>query len=191
MARRGVWAAGLLRGVDWLLGAALVGFVLCQLFVGFLPRTGEYRVARELTGSMRPTIPVGAMIIDRPLRADRLKDHEVISFHRAGELQTTTHRVISVRRDGGTILVRTRGDANNVADTQTITFGAQQRVWRTAAVVPTWISTIVFDVVNRGWRLLLSLLPMTLFVWWLRSRSRSGVQATGPRGRLIGFRGTR
>ena len=182
----GAWARRLVGGGECLLGAALAVVLLCQLFVGVLPRTGEYRVARELTGSMRPTIAVGSMIIYRPLAGDALKRREIISFHRPGDVQTITHRIVSIRRSGSTVIARTRGDANNVVDRTPVTFGVHQTVWRVTTAVPEWIGSIVLNLASYGWRLELSLVPLAIALTWLRSQLPE--PSPRPRSRVRGWR---
>ncbi|MCU1528652.1 MAG: peptidase signal peptidase [Frondihabitans sp.] len=71
------------------------------------------------TGSMSPTIPTGAIAIERPLAATDITKGQVITVPVPGEQLPVTHRVVSVTPDpkvpGGRIVVL-KGDANATAD---------------------------------------------------------------------------
>lgn len=74
------------------------------------------------TGSMSPTMPVGALAVVVPMAADRVVVGDVVTVTRADRPLPVTHRVVSVNADpslgeGGAVL-RLRGDANAVADPQ-------------------------------------------------------------------------
>lgn len=75
-----------------------------------------------LTGSMRPTFAPGDAVITRPVAVDRLRPGMVIEAVPPGESAPYAHRVISVRRQAGTVVVRTRGDANSAPDPWRDTF---------------------------------------------------------------------
>jgi signal peptidase len=158
----------LLRALTVFVTSAIVATIVCKATVKLLPATGQVRVAHELTGSMRPAIPVGGLILYRPIQATRLKPRDVISFHRTGYVETVTHRVVSVSRSGATIDVVTRGDANNADDSQTATFARHETVWRVAHVLPAWVGAVVFALVSHGTPLVLSLLPLALLLPWIR-----------------------
>ena len=97
-----------------LLGA-LVVVVLLVSTLG--PRVLPYRTFTVLSGSMEPTIPVGSLIVDRPVDASELAAGDVVTFHPPGHGdKLVSHRVVRVEEtDKGRFLV-TRGDANGVND---------------------------------------------------------------------------
>ena len=70
-----------------------------------------YRMYAVRTGSMAPTYPTGALIIDAPARSRTPVVGDVITFRTIDGL--VTHRVHSREPQG----LRTKGDANPAADT--------------------------------------------------------------------------
>lgn len=92
-------------------------FALLALFmVGtFLPDSVGYHVRVVQTGSMEPTIPVGAVVVVRPAAHYGVDD--VITFQRLGEEEATTHRIVKDEVIEGSIKYTVQGDANNAPDT--------------------------------------------------------------------------
>jgi signal peptidase I len=89
----------------------------------------------EQSGSMRPAIAPGDLVIVRTVHADALAVGDVVSFHddtRAGAL--ITHRVTAVHRDGDLLAVATLGDANNAGEHWVAAPDAQ--LGRAVVVVP-------------------------------------------------------
>ncbi|MDI6105792.1 signal peptidase I [Actinoplanes sp. NEAU-A12] len=67
-----------------------------------------------LTGSMRPAVEPGDVVVTSPLRADRIRGGSVIRFHVPGRPgRAVLHRIVEVTDDG---LLITKGDANATAD---------------------------------------------------------------------------
>ena len=73
-----------------------------------------YRMYAVRTGSMSPTYPTGALIIDAPARSRTPAVGDVLTFRTIDGL--VTHRVHSREPQG----LRTKGDANPAADTWVI-----------------------------------------------------------------------
>lgn len=75
---------------------------------------------RVVTGSMEPTIPVGALILTREVPIDTLEIGDVVSFaskdaYMRGSI--ITHRVVEIETSSaGQVFLTTRGDANSVSD---------------------------------------------------------------------------
>lgn len=67
-----------------------------------------------LSGSMQPLIPTGAVVYTR--KQDNYLPNDIISFETAGK--TVTHRIINVTKKDNLTYYQTRGDANNVADSE-------------------------------------------------------------------------
>ena len=82
-----------------------------------LPIKNNYQILTVMSGSMQPTIPIGALVAVKPASSYQVLD--IITFHPAEatkKSETTTHRIISVSDKGGTKVYQTKGDVNNVAD---------------------------------------------------------------------------
>ncbi len=101
--------------LSWLVilavGALLAVAVVVPRIVGATPYT-------ILTGSMRPGLPPGTLVVARPVDVDRIGVGDVITYQlRSGEPTVVTHRVIAQGLDGlGQPIFRTRGDANPSPD---------------------------------------------------------------------------
>lgn len=94
--------------------AGFVALVLAPVVIGWRPYT-------VLTGSMRPGIQPGDVVMDRPIPITRAHVGEVVTFSdptRHGEL--VTHRIRSISHQEGLTNVETRGDANNTSERWTI-----------------------------------------------------------------------
>jgi len=91
-----------------------LGFLLAVLiFVLFplLPIKNNYSLRMVTSGSMRPTIKTGAVVMVKPALSYKVRD--IITFQNgSGEKDVVTHRIIN--RQGDEFI--TQGDANNVAD---------------------------------------------------------------------------
>jgi signal peptidase len=65
-----------------------------------------------LTGSMRPGIQPGDVVVVRPVPTDELKVGDVIAYLPPAHTTPVLHRIVSIDSSG----LVTKGDANNVAD---------------------------------------------------------------------------
>jgi len=165
-----------------LLAAALV--VLAVVGVG--PLTGRYRLATVLSGSMAPQMPVGSVAVLVPEDPAAVRVGDVITFQApTPDHRTVTHRVVEVIEGGHHPVLRTKGDANPVADPWTARLDGS-RAWRRVAVVPgagTVIRLLRSPTVHRltvqvGPAVLLA--SMLLAIWWpgrLSRRRRAAVLA--------------
>jgi len=121
-------AAALLRAV--LFFVTIVVIVLC---VG--PVTGRYRTLTVLSGSMRPWMKPGDIVVDTPMRASDLREGQIITYHLPGGNRTlVTHRVVRIIKAGEHPVIETKGDANNAKDP--VAQLDESRLWRARLVVP-------------------------------------------------------
>jgi signal peptidase len=83
-----------------------------------LPRLGGGTPYTVLTGSMRPAMPPGTMVVVRPRPADEVRVGDVVTYQlESGRPEVVTHRVVAVGLDGaGHRIFRTQGDANDTPD---------------------------------------------------------------------------
>jgi signal peptidase I len=77
---------------------------------------GWWRLDVVLSGSMRPTFAPGDLLILKPEPLRDVRVGQIVAFVPPGRNYVETHRVIEVQRVKGETIVRTKGDANNVAD---------------------------------------------------------------------------
>jgi signal peptidase I len=101
--------------LSWLVILGIAAVVAISVLV---PRVAGATPYAVLTGSMRPSMPVGTMVVVRPLGAERIRIGDVITYQLAsGRPEVVTHRVVALGVDGaGRRIFRTQGDANEVAD---------------------------------------------------------------------------
>lgn len=139
--RRGRHRAGARSGWSRLVSAvstllfATALLALLSMTVG--PRVFGYRTATMLTGSMAPGIVPGDVIVDTQEPVNRVAIGQIITYHIPVEdHRVESHRVIWVGHDkAGHVLIRTKGDANPIADPWTAQLGTGP-VWRVRGVVP-------------------------------------------------------
>jgi signal peptidase len=83
-----------------------------------IPRVTGSTPYTVLTGSMRPGMPPGSLVVTKPLEAGKLKVGDAITYQiRSGEPEVVTHRIISLSQTlGGETLFTTQGDANPAPD---------------------------------------------------------------------------
>ena len=106
---------GLLSGATVTFAAAYVGLTA----VGYKP-------VAVYSGSMRPTIPIGGLVLDRAIPSKDVRVGDVITFsdpYVKGRL--VTHRVIHILQTPHGLAYRTKGDANPGRDPWTIRLTGQ------------------------------------------------------------------
>jgi signal peptidase len=133
---RSAAGAALLRSLDLVARAALI--VACVAFVGLglVPRTGWYRPVTVLSGSMAPTFAAGDMVVVTPEPLRDVRVGQVISYRiPVGDHHIQSHRVIRIVHGGANPTIRTKGDANAVADPWTAKLHGTT-AWRVRAVLP-------------------------------------------------------
>ena len=101
--------------VAWLVILSVVVILSAAVLVPRLAGATPYTV---LTGSMRPDLPPGTLVVVKPVLAEDIRTGDVITFQlESGKSAVVTHRVtqVSTNLEGETTFT-TQGDANNVAD---------------------------------------------------------------------------
>lgn len=85
-----------------------------------------------LSGSMRPGMPVGTLVVTGPVPAESIRIGDVITFHPPGRSDiVVTHRVVAIERPEDERQSRfiTRGDANPAPDEWSVpAVGTAQRL---------------------------------------------------------------
>lgn len=81
---------------------------------------GGYSMFRVVTGSMEPTISVGALLVSKETPIGEIGIGDVVTFRTKEQAiygETVTHRVVGrFYGQDGTLFLETRGDANAVSD---------------------------------------------------------------------------
>jgi signal peptidase I len=103
------------RWIDRGLTALLVAMLLALAATVAGAATGV-RLLLITSGSMTPTLPVGDLVVSRPVSPAQLRSGDIVTFHHPGLRVLVTHRVVETRRTGGWVQVTTRGDANTAAE---------------------------------------------------------------------------
>ncbi|MDI6106046.1 signal peptidase I [Actinoplanes sp. NEAU-A12] len=92
-------------------GAGLVIWTLIPAMWGWSPSV-------VLTGSMRPAVEPGDVVVSAPVRGDRLKRGYIVRFEDPDEPgQYVMHRIVEIDSDGALV---TKGDSNPSADSTTV-----------------------------------------------------------------------
>ena len=104
------WASRLLAGVCGLL-------VILVVALSVLPHLLPVQTFAVLSGSMEPTIPVGAIVVATPVPAAQLRLGDVITFQNPNHPdRLVTHRIRGIAPSAQGPLLRTQGDANPAPD---------------------------------------------------------------------------
>ena len=132
-----------------LLGVSVLGLLTLAVGPRLLPFQGFY----VRTGSMSPTIPVGALVIATRAPAEELGVGDVIVFHRPDRPATmVVHRIYAVEQTPTGRAFLTKGDANSSPDNWTVP--ATGEGWRAvysfsrAGFTVGWLHAAVS---RRGW----------------------------------------
>lgn len=121
-----------LRWVTRLLALAVLGAVLAAVAVLFvIPRATHGAALTVLSGSMTPTIPVGSIVVVRPVDPGTLKVGDVATYQKTeGKSDYITHRIVAIDDSTSPTTFTFKGDANRAADLDPVS--AKQirgRVW--------------------------------------------------------------
>lgn len=131
--------------------AGAVLLIIAPVFLGWRPYT-------VLTGSMRPGVQPGDVVMDRPVKITDAHVGDVVTFSdpsRKGVL--VTHRIRAISHVGDATEVETRGDANNTSERWTIK--SKDSVGRVVYVLPK-IGHVATIIRNPAGILILVVLPI-------------------------------
>lgn len=145
--------------------------------------TGRWHATPVLSGSMRPGLQPGDVVLTKRVPVSDLHVRDVIVFHRAGDDdQLTVHRIVELRPRNGSITVTTRGDANSAEDPEDSVLGSQD-TYRVERVIPlvgypaVWLSAGTHGVLTMGLGVLLLVAAAVLA---LRRKPAGDVVAPAP-----------
>lgn len=107
--------------VRWALRFVLLAFavvvVAALVVTTVLPRATHGSALTVLTGSMTPAIPVGSVVVVRPVDPRTLQPGDIATYQvEEGEETFITHRVLKVHNEGEGLSFTFKGDANRGAD---------------------------------------------------------------------------
>lgn len=110
-----------------------------------------------LTGSMSPLIPTGSVVYSHAQSSYGKGD--IITFEQNGV--TVTHRIIETLSENGKTVYQTRGDANNISDSEPVP--AENIVGKVELFVPEIGKLVMFLKTLPGFAILI-ILPTLIFV---------------------------
>lgn len=127
------------------LAAGLVLVIIAWSATGVL----GYQVTLVASGSMRPTMDVGDVIVAVQTPAERIMKGDIIQYWRSGFDAPIVHRVMEVKSSGGALIVVTKGDANNAPD-EPILVTPKQKLLKVVLTMPKigWISIALKSAVS-------------------------------------------
>src|SRR3954454_24709818 len=97
-----------------LLLAVIVGALAVLTIV---PRAVHGTTLTVLTGSMTPTIPVGSVVVVRPVDPGTLRVGDVVTYQKEpGRAEYITHRITTIHTGTRPVTLTTKGDANRGPD---------------------------------------------------------------------------
>jgi signal peptidase len=138
-----------LRGVArWtyrIVASTVLALVLAAVTVlVVLPRATHGTALTVLTGSMTPDIPVGSVVIDRPVDPGTLKVGDIATYQKApGVNEYITHRIVKIDTSTNPATFTFKGDANRGPDITAVPAGAiRGKVWFHVPYLGTWRDSI-------------------------------------------------
>lgn len=141
--------------------------VAVLLGLGLGPRTGIYRTLTVYTGSMSPSYPAGAIVVQTPIAVEDVEVGDVITYRIPVEdRRVVTHRVVEIVEEGDSPIVITQGDANEERDAWTARLTGGE-TWKTRFGVPgvgTVLDTLGSPLARRVTTIAL---PAVLALLWL------------------------
>ena len=159
------WPAMILTWLAWGLGIGLIVAVTLPAAFGLHPLT-------VLTGSMRPGIQPGDMVVDEPVRATQIRVGDIVTFRDPSQDRTITHRVRQADVFDGQVHVITRGDANDTVEKWQIPISGQ--VGRVVYTVPKIGYPVTWSHTRNGRLAMVSLPALLLAIMALVKIWRSG-----------------
>ena len=84
---------------------------------GYEVKTGQWHATPVLSGSMRPGMQPGDVVVTQRVPISDLRVRDVVVFYPPNQTaHQTVHRIVKLTVKGGTTSITTWGDANAVAD---------------------------------------------------------------------------
>ncbi|MGO2481196.1 signal peptidase I [Glutamicibacter ardleyensis] len=123
-------------GTLWWLGqiASWLAFFLVLALIAVMivvPRLTGSTAYTVLTGSMRPSLPPGTLIVVKSLEPEDIRIGDVMTYQlESGESEVVTHRVVGIgATTDGEQRFTLRGDANNTDDEPVIAQQIRGSLW--------------------------------------------------------------
>jgi signal peptidase len=154
------WPVMIASWVSW-------GFVIGLVAAVTVPAVFGLRPMTVLTGSMRPTIQPGDMVVDEYISPSQLRVGDIVTFQEPHGKRTITHRVRDVSISEGQARVTTRGDANDTVEKWQVPVTGN--VGRVVYQVPKIGYPVTWSHTRNG-RLALVSIPALMLAFWAMLR---------------------
>ncbi len=168
------WPVMIAAWIGWGLLIGLIVAVTVPAAFGLHPMT-------VLTGSMRPTIQPGDMVVDEPIPASEIRVGDIVTFQDPHADRTITHRIRKIEISEGQARATTRGDANDTVEKWQIPVDG--KVGRVAYTVPKIGYPVTWSHTRNGRLAMVSLPALLLTISALLRIWRSG--ESEPEGREV------
>ncbi len=99
----------------------LFALLLVTIFlvgISLVPFPQNFKIFTVSSGSMKPKIKTGSLVVVRPLNKYFVND--IITVKTKDPKKTVTHRLINIKKEGEFTIFETKGDANNAKDFEKI-----------------------------------------------------------------------
>ena len=130
-----------------------------------------YKPMSVLSGSMSPLLEAGDMIVVKQVNAEEIKINDVITY-RISYDTLVTHRVVDIVSQDRKLYFKTKGDANNVEDSQLIS--QEQLMGRLSFNIPNGGHITSFIKSPQGF-ILIILFPIILLIGGEVKNLKSGI----------------
>lgn len=127
-----------------------------------------YKAYIIATNSMEPDINEGDVVVIFKAKENNLKVGNVITFKKNQEL--ITHRIIEIRDKGIQKEYITKGDNNNVEDTEEVRYSQIQGVH--VLTIP-FLGTIVIFIQNHFFLIILTLLIIVIGIYFMNRKQKA------------------
>lgn len=161
---------------------ALYSTLAGSLFILILvvgPKLLGYQSYIVYSGSMEPSVPMGALVVAKPVDPATIEVGDIIVFHSPDQGVILTHRVIAAQEVDGQPLFHTKGDANDFIDPTTLKF--DDKVGKVVYDIP-WMGYFLAYIGGPMGRFLPIVVPgIALFILARRNSQHSSDQPKGAK----------
>jgi len=155
-----------LSNILYLIIVAAVLFIAGGTALSVFEAPGGYRMFVVMSGSMKPKIGVGSVVLVG--KKQNYKTNDIITFlknpsDKLNDVKTTiTHRITEIHNDTGQTTFVTKGDANEASDPEMVTKG--QVLGKVILSIPYAGRAIAFTKTQTGF-ILLIVIPAVILIY--------------------------
>lgn len=149
------------RILIWVACSILVAMILLLVVVLITTRFG-WQTDSVMSGSMEPALPVGGIIITKPVKLEVIEVGDIIAFQGTGG--KTAHRVVDIISKDGQIWFQTQGDKNNEPDPLLVS-SADGKIRKMVWSLP-YLGFVSSFLHSRFIPFLINI-PALVLAWWL------------------------